>query len=170
MSDPNPQVDNAADQIDAGVAVPIVLIVLGGPCLLMFLCYILDRILLQVGGTACCFRHTFQACCGRRIAPQNHRVLYEGHVYISQPPSVAEDIDPDDFEGITCSNNVDAVCAVCLENMSGQTSWTLACGHPFHKGCIVGWLAKKRTCPVCRKAQYMHVGPKRPSLVVTEDG
>ncbi|KAF3790283.1 E3 ubiquitin-protein ligase SGR9 [Nymphaea thermarum] len=43
-------------------------------------------------------------------------------------------------------------CVVCWEEMGGWAGGgcRLACGHVFHVGCIVGWLKKASTCPVCR--------------------
>ncbi|CAN6463104.1 unnamed protein product [Victoria cruziana] len=43
-------------------------------------------------------------------------------------------------------------CVVCWEEMGGRScgGCGLPCGHVFHVVCIVGWLKKASTCPVCR--------------------
>ena len=60
----------------------------------------------------------------------------------------------DNKEGMThCSNrNGKAMCAICsleLVESDPDLSW-LACGHAFHKECILDWLTHKKECPVCR--------------------
>ncbi|KAM7507656.1 hypothetical protein LguiA_018109 [Lonicera macranthoides] len=43
-------------------------------------------------------------------------------------------------------------CAVCLEELSGGSECTRTpCSHLFHPGCIVRWLIKKKSCPICRR-------------------
>lgn len=171
MSDNNSK--KPSEQIDAGLAVPIVLVVLGGPCFLVFLCYLLDRLLLRIGGSSCFFRRTLRACCGIRDGVPPDRPRADGQA-ISAPPTASSaanaSMGAEEFEGVTCCEDVDGVCAVCLESMAGLSSWTLACGHAFHKGCIVGWLAKKRTCPVCRKAQYLNSAPAHAASVAPVTG
>ncbi|KAK1276023.1 RING-H2 finger protein ATL48 [Acorus gramineus] len=46
----------------------------------------------------------------------------------------------------------DDECAICLRNMEiGDRYRVLSvCGHWFHDHCIVTWLTKSRTCPLCR--------------------
>ena len=44
-----------------------------------------------------------------------------------------------------------AECSVCLAQMScGQKVAALACGHTFHRPCILRWFARSRRCPYCR--------------------
>ena len=44
-----------------------------------------------------------------------------------------------------------AECSVCLAQMSGgQEVAPLACGHTFHRPCIVRWFARSCRCPYCR--------------------
>ncbi|KAL6595466.1 hypothetical protein ACP70R_047806 [Stipagrostis hirtigluma subsp. patula] len=46
-----------------------------------------------------------------------------------------------------------AQCAVCLEGyVAGDKVRTMPCSHGFHEGCILGWLAVSRLCPLCRFA------------------
>jgi len=43
-------------------------------------------------------------------------------------------------------------CSICLEPYrSGQEVCILACSHEYHSPCIGGWMAKNRSCPMCRK-------------------
>lgn len=42
-------------------------------------------------------------------------------------------------------------CCVCLvEQEVGSTACKLPCGHLFHRACVVSWIEKHCTCPVCR--------------------
>lgn len=42
-------------------------------------------------------------------------------------------------------------CLICLEEQCiGSWSCKLQCGHLFHRQCLVEWLEKHCTCPVCR--------------------
>lgn len=42
-------------------------------------------------------------------------------------------------------------CSICLEYYSKKEKKViLECGHEFHKGCILEWLDKEKTCPLCR--------------------
>lgn len=42
------------------------------------------------------------------------------------------------------------VCGVCQEEMGGKVREVVGCGHKFHEECILEWLKRKRTCPLCR--------------------
>ncbi|XP_047378021.1 E3 ubiquitin-protein ligase RNF103 isoform X3 [Sciurus carolinensis] len=55
-------------------------------------------------------------------------------------------------------------CVVCLENFGGGCLLTgLPCGHVFHQGCIMMWLAGGRhCCPVCRWPPYKKKPPRAP--------
>ena len=42
-------------------------------------------------------------------------------------------------------------CAICLSDQKiGQMATRMPCGHLFCGGCLVRWLEKSNTCPVCR--------------------
>lgn len=42
-------------------------------------------------------------------------------------------------------------CLICLdENSLGGKAVKLNCGHLYHKECIIEWLRKQGSCPVCR--------------------
>lgn len=48
----------------------------------------------------------------------------------------------------------DEKCAICLlpnENLSGQKFMKLPCNHEFHDTCILPWLEKTNSCPMCRQ-------------------
>lgn len=48
----------------------------------------------------------------------------------------------------------DEKCAICLlpnENLSGQKFLKLPCNHEFHDTCILPWLEKTNSCPMCRQ-------------------
>lgn len=45
----------------------------------------------------------------------------------------------------------DSCCAVCQDNYKvGEQVCKLPCGHEYHKDCVVPWLERHCTCPVCR--------------------
>ena len=49
-------------------------------------------------------------------------------------------------------------CAVCKEGFEKkQIAHRLPCGHMYHRDCILPWIQKHNTCPVCR-----HVLPSEP--------
>ena len=42
-------------------------------------------------------------------------------------------------------------CCICLDEISmGEKTVLLPCGHMFHSDCIITWLKKNNTCPMCR--------------------
>lgn len=49
-------------------------------------------------------------------------------------------------------------CSICLENLSGgpiHSSLTrMTCSHVFHIPCLLEWLGRKNTCPLCRTVLY----------------
>ena len=58
-------------------------------------------------------------------------------------------------------SSVGSVCPICLSGLCGlcglyglcgaaHATAVTACGHAFHAACIARWLARARTCPVCR--------------------
>jgi len=47
----------------------------------------------------------------------------------------------------------DEKCPICLapnENLNDEKFLTLPCGHDFHDECILPWLNRTNTCPLCR--------------------
>eukprot|EP00474_Spongospora_subterranea_P000222 CRZ00680.1 hypothetical protein [Spongospora subterranea] len=52
-----------------------------------------------------------------------------------------------------CESTVASVssCAVCFEDfVVGSKALTLPCDHFFHRSCILPWLERQNTCPLCR--------------------
>lgn len=42
-------------------------------------------------------------------------------------------------------------CSVCYEELKITTIHTTKCGHDFCKNCIHRWMARKTSCPICRR-------------------
>ena len=56
------------------------------------------------------------------------------------------------LENIEVTTEDDLECAICLKTMSkGDILHKLPCLHKFHKECIIKWLKKINSCPLCRK-------------------
>lgn len=49
-------------------------------------------------------------------------------------------------------------CAICLENLSSSNPLVLptrmTCSHVFHDWCLLDWLQRENTCPLCRIVLY----------------
>lgn len=59
-------------------------------------------------------------------------------------------VDPtviEELERIDVTDN--SMCPVCFETMATGCI-NLPCTHTFHESCIVRWLTRHSTCPVCR--------------------
>ncbi|KAF3791847.1 E3 ubiquitin-protein ligase [Nymphaea thermarum] len=42
-------------------------------------------------------------------------------------------------------------CAVCMEELGGGACGKrLPCSHAYHQGCILQWLVRESSCPLCR--------------------
>eukprot|EP01006_Ploeotia_vitrea_P045617 TRINITY_DN66956_c10_g4_i1.p1 TRINITY_DN66956_c10_g4~~TRINITY_DN66956_c10_g4_i1.p1 ORF type:complete len:415 (+),score=18.91 TRINITY_DN66956_c10_g4_i1:63-1247(+) len=61
------------------------------------------------------------------------------------------------------------MCSVCLETITRESCENtenpvvmLKCNHPFHYKCIVEWLQRKNTCPLCRCSNPIQTGPQAP--------
>eukprot|EP00039_Didymoeca_costata_P013941 m.218684 g.218684 ORF g.218684 m.218684 type:complete len:385 (+) comp15905_c1_seq4:264-1418(+) len=49
-------------------------------------------------------------------------------------------------------NQEAAMCAVCHEDLkNGDKVPKIPCGHHFHVNCLVPWLRRRGTCPLCRQ-------------------
>lgn len=49
------------------------------------------------------------------------------------------------------SMNEELCCAICLQDFpDGSEAATTRCSHLFHCHCIVKWLSKSTSCPMCR--------------------
>ncbi|KAL6995098.1 RING-type E3 ubiquitin transferase [Sarracenia purpurea var. burkii] len=50
--------------------------------------------------------------------------------------------------GGSCSRNQ---CTICLEKFSvGSEIARMPCSHVYHRGCIVQWLMRRNSCPLCQ--------------------
>ncbi|KAF8101645.1 hypothetical protein N665_0202s0008 [Sinapis alba] len=52
-------------------------------------------------------------------------------------------------------------CSICLDNLVSRGSKSkhgvptrMTCSHVFHDGCLLVWLQRKSTCPLCRTVLY----------------
>lgn len=46
---------------------------------------------------------------------------------------------------------IEDVCPICQEIMPvGSKAKCMPCGHKFHDDCLISWVAKNNTCPMCR--------------------
>lgn len=52
-------------------------------------------------------------------------------------------------------------CSICLDNLISRDSNSkrgvptrMTCSHVFHDGCLLEWLQRKNTCPLCRTVLY----------------
>jgi len=43
-----------------------------------------------------------------------------------------------------------SICVICLKKIIKKRQ-TFNCGHSFHPKCIGEWMAKEKTCPICRQ-------------------
>ena len=50
---------------------------------------------------------------------------------------------------------------MCFTSVTPARIRSLPCGHCLHKGCALRWLARSRTCPLCRQ-----LVPLRPSQIL----
>eukprot|EP00249_Psilotum_nudum_P005647 c19084_g1_i2 orf=578-1273(-) len=65
---------------------------------------------------------------------------------LHQPKIVGKD------EFITSIMDDDDVCPTCFEGYDNENPKTITmCGHHFHLGCILEWMERSDTCPVCDK-------------------
>lgn len=59
----------------------------------------------------------------------------------------------DKFE-VSCFNNQ---CGICMEELeSGIQTIQYSCHHCFHETCILSWLSRSNTCPICRLEQNIY--------------
>ncbi len=42
-------------------------------------------------------------------------------------------------------------CSICLNNIKTYYNGVLPCGHIFHTDCILKWIDRSNTCPMCRQ-------------------
>lgn len=79
-------------------------------------------------------------------------------------PSSSSDSSTRDYSIVKCDSTRDdqrQVCSICLVTLHvGENLVRLPCSHLFHKPCVVKWLSKTRTCPLCREWVKRFINPK----------
>ena len=82
-------------------------------------------------------------------------MIVVGGGYKTDPTSLAAAVHDEEFPmaQITQQQNDDEhECAICLLDYSvGEMVRQLPCQHLFHAECLLPWLRKHVTCPMCRK-------------------
>ncbi|AES69216.1 putative aminoacyltransferase, E1 ubiquitin-activating enzyme [Medicago truncatula] len=76
---------------------------------------------------------------------ENHTSRRSGvrHVYHNLPRVEIE-------EGMKCEA---LMCSICLVELSvGSKAIRLPCSHIYHDECIMKWLDRSNTCPMCRQS------------------
>ncbi|CAG9815848.1 unnamed protein product [Phaedon cochleariae] len=64
------------------------------------------------------------------------------------PPASARVVEEIPNESVTSDG---LQCPVCLkEHAKGESAKKLPCGHLYHSECIMPWLHKTNSCPLCR--------------------
>ena len=67
-------------------------------------------------------------------------------------------LDSNQFETSSAVQNSSAgvctapECVICLNSISSSEVLALPCIHVFHRSCVLTWLSKSSTCPVCKSA------------------
>lgn len=68
--------------------------------------------------------------------------------------SAVEALEKLRYDGSSSSNSKSAstlICPVCMEEVIiGSHLARMPCSHMFHQDCILEWLKRSHTCPVCR--------------------
>lgn len=41
-------------------------------------------------------------------------------------------------------------CPICRENFTPNDIYSTSCSHIFHKSCLLRWMSRSKTCPMCR--------------------
>ncbi len=41
-------------------------------------------------------------------------------------------------------------CAICYAPLSSMRTVSTSCGHTFHEACLLEWMKRQNTCPLCR--------------------
>ncbi|XP_068858729.1 E3 ubiquitin-protein ligase Praja-2 isoform X2 [Aphelocoma coerulescens] len=98
---------------------------------------------------------TFMALEGRLEAVETSLAQLESltfDVEQTYPPATKETIDCLPQSIITADYNGQEQCCTicCSEYVEGEIITELPCHHLFHKPCVILWLQRSGTCPVCR--------------------
>ncbi|XP_010424562.1 PREDICTED: uncharacterized protein LOC104709689 [Camelina sativa] len=62
-------------------------------------------------------------------------------------------------------------CSICLQSLgsSSKIPSRMSCSHVFHDSCLVEWLLRKNTCPLCRTVLYDVSDSALLSVIGTEE-
>ncbi|NXC05793.1 PJA2 ligase, partial [Orthonyx spaldingii] len=98
---------------------------------------------------------TFMALEGRLEAVESALAQLESLTFDAEqthPPATKETIDCLPQVIVTGDYNGQEQCCTicCSEYMEGEITTELPCRHLFHKPCVILWLQRSGTCPVCR--------------------
>jgi E3 ubiquitin-protein ligase RNF181 len=67
------------------------------------------------------------------------------------PPASKELVKSLKSRLVTCDDDKCPICLLPNENLTGQKFLQLPCNHEFHDTCILPWLEKTNSCPMCRQ-------------------
>lgn len=67
------------------------------------------------------------------------------------PPASKEIVKNLKSRLVTCDDEKCAICLLPNESLNGQKYLQLPCNHEFHDTCILPWLEKTNSCPMCRR-------------------
>ena len=51
--------------------------------------------------------------------------------------------------------NKGTVCSICLEDFDETKEIVLGCNHIYHTDCIIEWINKDPSCPLCRNNELV---------------
>mmetsp|Transcript_153201 Transcript_153201/g.270308 ORF Transcript_153201/g.270308 Transcript_153201/m.270308 type:complete len:245 (+) Transcript_153201:83-817(+) len=54
-------------------------------------------------------------------------------------------------------------CAICHDGFGAEEAKMFPCGHFFHAHCILEWLERQLTCPLCRRSFAPEIGNASPN-------
>ncbi|KNC53462.1 zinc finger protein [Thecamonas trahens ATCC 50062] len=63
------------------------------------------------------------------------------------------------------TSSTETRCCICLDDFDATAIHFVACGHPFHKACLVAAMAVTPKCPLCTKAYDTLIGPQPPGTL-----
>ena len=96
----------------------------------------------------------------RQPQPQRNSSFYEDNMRLIETMGGCVLVGITDIDAVSSitrlgDNEVDAKCAICLENMFGENTDIIIrrltrCQHVFCHGCIKEWLNIAKTCPMCK--------------------
>ena len=95
----------------------------------------------------------------RRIAGCDNQYISGGHTIDFGCCSVVKLTNDEDHviivRDVTSLGQFDFenVCVICFDNFTTEARGTLqlSCSHVFHSDCIVTWLRRRQTCPLCKR-------------------